>query len=212
MRQLPDRTGAPFSRAIVATGWPGGYSAPMPSSPMPREEFVERVIAIVRERFPLVTIEPAADGTFALSVNGAVAPLENLYRVAVLHPQELKHQVERWAVELLRAAEGTPDQGASFEEVKERVLPMVVRSHADEGSAEEQSGASGAEAEGIAPSPGVISQPLVPGLMIAYAIDNDRTIAYISRARFKQWGISLDLLHQTAIDNLVSRSESIAFL
>ena len=62
----------------------------------------------------------------------------------------------------------------------------------------------------MAPSPGVISQPLVPGLMIAYAIDNDRTIAYISRTRFEQWGIPLEQLHQTAIENLVNRSESIA--
>lgn len=171
---------------------------------------MERVIAIVRERFPLVTIEPAADGTFALSVNGAVAPLENLYRVAVLHPQELKHQVERWAVELLRAAEGTPDQAAGYEEVKDRILPMVVRSHGDEGSTEQQPSGSVSAADGMAPSPGVISQPLVPGLMIAYAIDNDRTIAYISRTRFEQWGIPLEQLHQTAIDNLISRSESIA--
>jgi hypothetical protein len=208
-----------FPRAVVARGWSGGYSAPMSSPSMSREEFADRVITIVRERFPLVTIEPASEGTFAVSVNGAVAPLENLYRVAVLHPPELKHQIERWAVELLRAAEGTPDQAAGYEEVKERILPMVVRSNVEEGAGEEPVGQeqAGEAAErsaggsaGVAPSPGVISQPLVPGLMIAYAIDNDRTIAYISRVRFEQWGITLDQLHQTAIDNLVNRSESIA--
>lgn len=183
----------------------GGYSAVMPSSsPVPREQFIARVIEIVRDRFPLVTIEPAADGSFALSVNGAVAPLENLYRVSVLHPPELKHHVERWAVELLRAAEGTPDQAAAYEDVKDRILPMVVRASA--GDDAEPPGAMGVDA----PSPGVISQPLVEGLMIAYAIDNDRTIAYISRARFEQWEISIEDLHETAIDNLIARSESIA--
>jgi uncharacterized protein YtpQ (UPF0354 family) len=106
----------------------------------------------------------------------------------------LKHHVERWAVELLRAAEGTPDQGASFEEVKQRILPMVVRAAED----------------GSAPSPTVVSQPLVAGLTVAYAIDNDRTIAYISKTRFEQWGVTIEQLHQTALENLIARSEAIA--
>src|SRR6476620_10828566 len=160
------------------------------SSPeLSREQFATRVIEIIRERFPLVKIG-AGDGSFALSVNGAMAPLENLYRVTILHPDDLKHHVERWAVELLRAAEGTPDQGANFEDVKERILPMLMRASAIE---DENSGAGG-----------MITQSLVEGLSIAYAIDHDRTIAYISRARFENWGISLEQLHQTAIDNLTS--------
>ena len=165
----------------------------MGSGPLSKEQFLARVIAIVHERFPLVKIEPGDEG-FSLSVNGAVAPLENLYRVTALHPEDLKHHVERWAVELLRAAEGTPDQAASFEDVKDRILPMVVRAGED----------------GSAPSPTVVSQPLIAGLTVAYAIDNDRTIAYISKTRFEQWGVSLDQLHQTALDNLIARSEAIA--
>ncbi len=165
-------------------------------SSLGREEFVERVIAIVQQRFPLVKISPGDEG-FSLSVNGAVAPLENLYRATSmqshLHSGDFQHHVERWAVELLRAAEGSPDAAAGYEEVKERILPMVVRATDDEG-----------------PAPGIIAQPLVPGLTVAYAIDNDRTIAYIPRVRYEQWGITIEQLHQTAIDNLVSRSEAIA--
>src|SRR4051812_45431251 len=60
-----------------------------------REQFVARVVEIVRERFPLVKIAPPDEaGAFALSVNGAIAPLENLYRVAVLRPADLQHHVE----------------------------------------------------------------------------------------------------------------------
>src|SRR5688500_4673542 len=163
----------------------------MSSASISREEFLSRVIDIVRERFPLVTIEPG-DENFSLSVNGSVAPLENLYRVTVLHPDDIKHHVERWAVELLRAAEGAPDQGAAFEEVKDRILPMIVS-----GTPED------------APE-GVVTQSLVEGLLVAYAIDNDRTIAYIPRARFEAWNISLEELHRTAIDNLTARSEAIS--
>src|SRR5688500_8387306 len=97
----------------------------MSSASISREDFQSRVIDIVRQRFPLVNIEPGEEN-FSLSVNGSVAPLENLYRVTVLHPDDIKHHVERWAVELLRASEGAPDQGAAYEEVKERILPMIV--------------------------------------------------------------------------------------
>ena len=162
---------------------------------MSRELFAARVTEIVRERFPLVQIGPG-EGEFALSVNGAEAPLENLYRVTALHPDEIRHHVERWAVELLRASEGTPDQGGSFEEVKHRVLPMLLRCDTGDDAAP--------------PREGVVTQPLVEGLMIAYAIDNDRTIAYISRPRFESWNVTIESLHQTAIDNLIARSESIA--
>lgn len=157
-----------------------------------REQFAEKVVAIIRDRFPLIKIAPG-DGSFSLSLNGAVAPLENLYRSAAIHPDDLKHHVERWAVELLRAAEGTPDQGGKFEDVKERILPMLVRINDEES----------------APG-GMVTQPLVEGLSIAYAIDHDRTIAYISKSRFEQWGVSLEELHQLAIDNLTARSEAIS--
>jgi hypothetical protein len=161
-------------------------------SSLSREQFSEQVVAIIRERFPLVKIAPG-DGSFSLTVNGSIAPLENLYRVAILHPQELKHHVERWAVELLRAAEGTPDAAANYEDVKERILPMLMRVADEE-----------------APGGGLVTQPMVEGLVIAYAIDQDRTIAYLSKQRFDQWGITLEDLHQTAIDNLTTRSEAIS--
>jgi hypothetical protein len=157
-----------------------------------REQFLNRVTHIVRERLPLVRIGEG-DGSFSLSVNGAVAPLENLYRAsAELDDEKLKHQIERWAVELLRAAEGNPDQTAGFEEVKDRVLPMVL-------------GSRGIEIPG-----GIVSQPLVEGLTVAYAIDNDRTITYIPRGRFESWGITIDELHRVAIENLTARSEAMA--
>ena len=166
------------------------------SSPVSREEFVEQVVQIIRQRFPLVKVA-AGDEEFTLSVNGAIAPLENLYRSALIAPEQLQHSVERWAVELLRAAEGTPDQSAGFDDVKERILPMVVGANGNEESAKEFRAA------------GVISQPLVEGLNVAYAIDNDRTIAYIPRGRFESWGIALEELHELAIENLLARSESI---
>ena len=156
-----------------------------------REDFVSRVVEIVRSRFPLVKVGQG-DGSFSLTINGSVAPLENLYRVAVLRPEEIQHHVERWAVELLRAAEGTPDEDATFEEVKERLMPMILPASSTDST------------------PGVVHQPLIPGLIIGYAIDHDRTISYLPKQKFQEWKIGLDVLHETAIANLTTRSEAIS--
>jgi uncharacterized protein YtpQ (UPF0354 family) len=162
------------------------------SDELSREQFAQQVIDLVKARFPLVKIA-RAEQPFALKINGQVASLENLFRSTKLKPEDMKHNVERWAVELLRAAEGSPDQGADFDTLSPRILPMIL-----------------SQQQFDPQSLSMITQPLVADLHIAYAIDSDRTIAYIPRAQFDAWKISLDDLHNKAIENLVSRSESIA--
>jgi uncharacterized protein DUF1444 len=157
-----------------------------------REQFLDQVIATVKARFPLVKLA-RADQSFSLKLNGHIAALENLYRGCVLRPDEMQHQIERWAVELIRASEGTPDADASFDELKERILPMVLAQLPDEPGAT-----------------GVYTQPLIEGLQIAYAVDNDRTINYVLKSTFNRWNVPLEDMHKTAIDNLVSRSEAIS--
>lgn len=159
------------------------------SSPT-REQFIEQILKIVPEKFPLVRIS-RGDEIFSLKVNGVLVQLEDLYRRALLQPDEVRQQIERWMVELLRATEGSPDRAGSFEELKERILPMVL-----------------SERDFAGPHRQTMAEPLVPGLRIAYAIDSDRTIAYIPRPQFNSWHISSEELHEAAINNLVARSEA----
>jgi len=156
-----------------------------------RQQFIEQVIGITRSRFPLVKITPG-EQPFSVQVNGHTASLENLYRLSVLSPDDLKHNVERWMVELLRASEGTPDESATYAEVKDRILPMILTERAAAGQGEY-----------------MVTQPLVGNVLVAYAVDHDQTIAYISRKQFESWKISPDELHETAINNLVAHSEAI---
>jgi hypothetical protein len=160
-------------------------------SALTREQFVEQVLKVVPNRFPLVKLA-RGDQVFSLRVNGHVVSLENIYRVVVLQPEDSTHHIERWMVELLRATEGTPDRNSSFDELKERILPMVLPESAEGGYQY------------------VVWAPLVPGLRIAYAIDSDRTISYIPTAHFESWNISKDQLHETAIENLISRSQALS--
>lgn len=162
-----------------------------------REQFIEQILKIVPERFPLVKLA-RGDSPFSLRVNGNVVSLENIYRMAVLRPEEMKHAVERWVVELLRASEGTPDRNGSFEELRERIFPMLLPERDPEGT-----GTYAGD-----PHRGVVTEPLIEGLRIAYAIDSDRTIAYIPDAQFRAWGISHEDLHEVAIENLLKKSES----
>ena len=156
-----------------------------------REQFAQNVIDIVRSRFPLIKIA-RADNSFSLRLNGRTASLENLFRLFKLAPDEFKHQVERWAVELLRDSEGAPDRFADFDEIKDRLLPMVVSAELAE-----------------LRSADIVTQPLIAGLAVTYVLDGDRTIAYLPQDVLKRWNKTIDELHDIALQNLIARSQSI---
>ena len=157
-----------------------------------RDQFARDVIDTVRARFPLVKIA-RAEAPFSMRLNGHVASLENLYRLVRLRPVDAVRQVERWAVELLRASEGTPDRGADFAEIKGRVLPILIGRDGEEAAARD-----------------LVTQPLVADLHVGYVIDGDRTIAYIPKAALTRWHVDVDELHDVAIKNLNDRSEQLA--
>ena len=156
-----------------------------------RQEFAQVVIERVRERFPLVKIARARE-SFSLRVNGHVASLEDLYRIAQLRPDDVQHQIERWAVELLRAGEGSPDRVAEFDELKDRILPMLVNGATDADRLRS-----------------LASQPLVADLHVTYVIDGDRTISYIPKEALLKWSVDVDDLHEAALANLVDRSQKL---
>jgi uncharacterized protein YtpQ (UPF0354 family) len=156
-----------------------------------REKFVEQVIEVIRGKFPLVKVA-RAEKSFSLKLNGHTAPLENLYRIVSLKPDESQRQIQRWVVELLRASEGTPDESGSFEDLKDRVLPVLLGDGPQD-----------------VDSRGIVTQPLIDGLRVAYALDHDRTISYLAKPVFDSWQIEVDDLHETAMTNLVARSEAI---
>ena len=162
-------------------------------SDMNRTDFLEFVVALIHEQFPLLTVEKDA-AAFSLVLDGSQASMENLYRVAVQDPASLKHHVERWVTELVRANEASPIDSADFEELRERIMPMVLPPL--------RSGGPVAAA--------MVRQNLLPGFDVAYAIDCDRSIAYIPPVTFERWNIGIDMLHSTALDNLTARSQEIA--
>lgn len=162
----------------------------MPSKPS-RADFLDLVASYVTKKFPLVRLAKD-DNEFSIRINGHWTRLENLYRTVAERPDLFEKQVDRWVVELLRAAEGSPDQTAPFDEIKERVLPMLLSK-------------GPRDVAGMA----MVSQQVLEDLKVAYVLDSDRTVAYVPRKVFESWKITLEELHETAINNLVSRSEEL---
>jgi len=155
-----------------------------------REQFLNDVFDHVGKKFPLVKLSRARQA-FSMRVNGHVASLENVYRLTQLHPEQKNHHVERWVVELLRAAEGLPDENGSFGEMRDRIMPMIVPMPDDDRTR-------------------AVFQPLIDGLAVAYAVDHDRTISYLTPQRLTDWGVGIDELHKTAIKNLLRRSQTLS--
>lgn len=161
----------------------------MPS--LSRIDFLDLVSDVIAKRFPLVQVE-RNEADFALRLNGSWTRLENLYRTCMQQGDDINHTIERWITEMLRASEGTPDQQASYEELRERIMPMILSS-----APRDRSG------------PPMVTQQLLEGLTVAYAVDSEQTIAYIPKQTFDSWTVAVDELHETAIANLVTRSQEL---
>jgi uncharacterized protein YtpQ (UPF0354 family) len=56
----------------------------------------------------------------------------------------------------------------------------------------------------------MLGQMLVDGLYVTYVVDGDRTIAHIPEQAFDKWKIELDIVHDRAIENLMTRSTELA--
>ena len=156
-----------------------------------REQFAHQVIDIIRSRFPLARVA-RSEQSFSIKLNGRTASLENLYRLFQLSPDDIKRNVERWAVELLRDAEGTPDRFASFDEIRDRLMPMLVAAELAE-----------------LRRANIVTQAVVEGLAVTYVLDGDRTIAYLPNEVLTRWNKTVDELHELALENLVKHSQSI---
>src|SRR4051812_42945430 len=157
-----------------------------------REQFVHQVIELVRDKFPAAKVARAQQ-PFSLRVNGQIASLENLYRSSLLQPEQMNSFIEQWMLEMVRTSEGKPDLNASYDELSERIMPVVLR----EGSSDID-------------TPAMVTQPFISGLVTAYAVDSQRSLWYISQATMDKWKVTIDDLHDKSLENLVARSDAIS--
>lgn len=150
----------------------------------PPEEFARRVLALAKEKFPLLDVQAAAD--FQLKVGESSVNLFNFYRSYLKVPEKFEEiilpalttvvQIQGW---------GSEQSDPPLENIRDRIMPMLYPADVWK----EQ-------------FPNFVGQPWVGEMMVLYVVDESHAYWYIRNDLLEKWGIDADDLHQMALDNL----------
>lgn len=151
---------------------------------LPPEVFAQKVLELARSKFPLLACEPASD--FQIKLGDSKVNLFNFYRSYVRAPEQFESiilpalttvvQVQGW---------GKEQTEPQLNDVKGRIMPML---YPEEVWKERL--------------PNFVGMPWVGGLVVLYVVDESHAYWYIREDLLETWTISLDDLHEIAIENL----------
>lgn len=152
----------------------------------PPEMFAQKVLDLARSKFPLLSCEPAPD--FQIKLGDSKVNLFNFYRSYVKSPDQFESivlpalttvvQVQGW---------GKEQTEPGLDEVKRRIMPMLY----PEDVWKER-------------LPNFVGMPWVAGLVVLYVVDESHAYWYIRDDLLASWELSLDDLHEIALENLNS--------
>ncbi len=150
----------------------------------PPEEFARRVLALAKDKFPLLDVEAVAD--FQLKLGESSVNLFNFYRSYLKVPEKFEEimlpalttvvQIQGW---------GSEQSDPPLENIRDRIMPMLY----PEDVWKEQ-------------FPNFVGQPWVGEMMVLYVVDESHAYWYIRQDLLEKWSITADDLHQIALDNL----------
>jgi hypothetical protein len=150
----------------------------------PPQIFADRVLALAREKFPLVESESGEE--FQLRIGGSNLNLFNFYRQYIKSPDKFSEimlpalttivQVQEWGHEQTHPA---------LADVRERILPMLYPRHVWQER-----------------FPNFIGTPWVAGLIVLYVVDEPQAYWYVRDDLLDVWNLSRDELHALALENL----------
>ncbi len=156
-------------------------SAPHAVSP---EAFADRVVALARDRFPLLECQQEED--FCLRLGSSQVNLHNFYRTYQKTPERFEEIVLPALTAAVRVQEwGEAQAEPPLDDVADRIMPMLYPEDAWQESFES-----------------FVSAPWVGGLVIAYVVDDADTYWYVGRSLLERWEISEEELHERALRNL----------
>jgi hypothetical protein len=156
----------------------------------PQETFVREVADLARqllgarvERLGDLGLRVQAPGAEAVTIN-----LDNLY----IETQAVSADERRFRLHAMLGAFGVIDRPASWDDAADRVLPAVRAT----------SWAVGAGA-------GVSRRQMLPFVELLFAIDSDTTIAYVTEADLRMWGVDQGVVEGQALANLAGYDPAI---
>lgn len=151
---------------------------------LPPDLFRKEVVQLAKKHFPLLDISPT--GTFGIRISESEIHLTNFYRSYLKSPDQLKQIVLPGLTTVVRLQEWGPEQlMPPLPEVSDRIMPMLYpEEEADDGLAE------------------FVRISWVAGLSVMFVLDEDDTYRFVHSAMLEDWGLTVDELHQLAMNNL----------
>jgi hypothetical protein len=155
-----------------------------PQPACPPEVFAQRVLELARRNFPQLPCEPAAD--FQLTFGKSELHLFNFYRSYLNAPDQFEQILLPALTTMVEMqARGQQQLTPDFDEVRERIMPMLYPQDVWNER-----------------FPNFIGEPWVGGLVILYVVDEPDAYWYIRQDLMDLWGMSTDMLHDVALQNL----------
>lgn len=155
----------------------------------PPEQFSRRALDLAREKFPLLKAELTDD--FQLRLETSLLNLANFYRAYLREPEKFQQivlpamttavQVQGW---------GEHETTPPLEVVRDRLMPMLYPEDVWQQKFKD-----------------IIGEPWIAGLAVLYVVDESNAYWYVRKDLLEKWGITPDLLHEIALDNLHSYFE-----
>ena len=148
----------------------------------PPDVFLKQVIELARQHFPLLQSSVARG--FSLRLGQSEIGLSNLYRMYLQQPEHFRRIVLPGLTTMVRLQELGPDQLVpDLDQIRDQIMPML--SADDDARIEER-----------------VQMPWVGGLSVGYVVDEDDSYRYVHQQMLEHWDLSLDDLHDLAINNL----------
>lgn len=157
------------------------FSEPLADPP---SMFADRVLSIARQQFPGYLCK--LDDQLQLQLGESKINLFNVYRRYANAPDQFEeivqpaldtlHDVQNW---------GKARLNPRLDDIRERIMPMLFP-----------------ETTWKKQFPEFAAQPWVAGLTILYVVDEADAYWYVRNDLIEPWGLSIDDLHEIAIENL----------
>jgi hypothetical protein len=152
--------------------------------------FARRVLDLARRKFPL--LESSLQEDFQVRIGESSINLFNVYRSYLRAPARFEELILPALATVVQVQEWGDEQAEPpFDAVCERIMPMLY-----------------SEDAWRTRFPGIVGTPWIAGLAILYVIDESQAYWYIRQQLLDKWGMTVEQVHDRAIQNLAQYFEN----
>ena len=171
-------------------------------------QVLSRVTQAISDNFPDTEIKVSG---MTVTVNQFQLSIGNLLSQVMRNPSGMETMVDHFVQGIVGLAKRKGEKlgSESWESARSRIQPLLKTDKYIQ-EANQRTQVKSDDSEGSSPprtAPFLISAPWLAELRICFAIDNQDTFRFIHSLDLERWGVSLELLLNTAIENLAALPE-----